>query len=117
MIRIYGASDDLVEVEGDHLEDEFSGGSTVTIKHVRNEKCGSCDVESDHVLGGLHVRMTYADLGEGGVWTASVAPIDEDVPIPWPVRILANGYTAIVEIQTDPKDDDIKIDVAERSDG
>lgn len=74
MIRIYGASDDLIEIEGDVEEGicRVSGkGPSITI--------GGRE-------GGVVVRMTYGH-GDSGVWAAFVRQIDENVPIPWSVTI------------------------------
>ena len=60
-IRFYGASDDLIEVEGSIPGcDEYNGES------------GRFEV------AGLVVEVTYES---GGVWGVSVAQIDEDVPV------------------------------------
>ena len=70
MIRIYGASDDIVEIEGD-VNEETSPGRSIVI--------------GTKVDGGLVVSMKY---GVGAaVWQARVRQIDEGIPVPWPVTI------------------------------
>lgn len=84
-ITIYGASDDLVEVEGS-IRREFD--------------CISGDAElivasSD---GALRVFMRYEN---NGCWSAAVGQIDEGARIPWPVSIVASEksrYSAAVVI-------------------
>lgn len=80
MIRIYGASDDLVEIEG----------------HPSGDEVGCYDRDVFIVLGnaetgGVAVRMSYApQLGKGvafGCWTAEIGQLDEDVAIPWPITL------------------------------
>ncbi len=93
MIRIYGASDDLVEVEAPSGNDEL----------------GAFDKEVALLVGtanaGLVVRFYYAPprqpkngVGDGGTWQARIDLVDEDTPIPWPVAIKAEGYTVVVEV-------------------
>ena len=62
MIRIYGASDDLVEIEGD-VEDEISPGRSIIIGTAAR---------------GMRVVFKY---GKGGVWGGFVAQLDEGVPM------------------------------------
>lgn len=60
-LTIYGASDDLIEVEGD-LEgcDEYNGEEAV------------------FAIAGLKVTVEYADAG---VWAIKVAQLDEGDPV------------------------------------
>jgi hypothetical protein len=70
----YGASDDLIEVEGVKGADEFSAW----LKNDEGVVAGS------FVLGGkIRVRAIY-----DGCWTFAVGQVNEDVPLPaWPVRM------------------------------
>ncbi len=99
MILIYGASDDLVEIEGDVREEIGCYGKSVTIE------VGNRDA------GGLVVRMRYAPKHTTeAVWVAEVRQFAEGVPVPWQVRIRhthrghlgsvgsAAGYSVVVEI-------------------
>ena len=94
MIILYGASDDLVEIEGDVQEEIgcYEKAVLVTI--------GRPEVDLGQNAYGVQVRMSYGD--EAGVWAARIAPIDEDVPIPWPVRVSAWGYSAHVVVECPP---------------
>jgi len=96
-IRIYGASDDLVEIEGD-VTDEVNPGSSITVGTA---------------AAGVVVKMRYGKRKGAAVWEAVVGQIDEGVPIPWAVTIsgLASqgdnrdhprDYTAIVDIACPP---------------
>lgn len=76
MIRIYGASDDLVEIEGHPGGDEVGCESSAVVVSI-----------GDRVRG-LVVRIEYSPkwAGNVGCWAAAVSPIDEDVPM-YPVTI------------------------------
>jgi hypothetical protein len=66
MIRIYGASDDLVEIEGD-VQDEVSPGKMIKIG--TDEK-------------GMYVTFRYAaNKKSGGVWRGTVEQIEEGIPM------------------------------------
>lgn len=99
-MKIYGASDDLVEIEGGpEGDDEIN----VIDKDVR------FTIGSD-VHGGIVVVMSYApDDLEDGCWQARLAPIAEDVPCPWPVRVDAKGYSAVVQIDC-PRDVQMRVE-------
>lgn len=76
-VTLYGASDDLIEIEGD-----VSG-------------CDEYNAEDEHfVLVGteakVRVRVWFT---RRGVWAIAVAPCDEDVPM-LPVQITGSGYSA-----------------------
>jgi len=76
-LRVYGASDDLIEFAGAHRE-EYNAESGVF--DVLGEK-------SDGVR--VHVECTGA-----GTWSVGVSQIDEDFPLPdWNIRV-RQGTTA-----------------------
>lgn len=83
MFTIYGASDDLVEIEG-------PGGDEVGCYNKRV----IVTIHAPDKSSGVHVTMAYVDPC---VWQATVAQLDEDIPIP-PCRVTSRGYTAVVEI-------------------
>lgn len=76
-VTFYGASDDLIEVEGDVPGcDEYNG-------------------EDAHFIvvgfeGKVRVRVWYT---EHGVWAIAVAPVHERTPM-LPVQITGSGYSA-----------------------
>lgn len=74
MIRIYGASDDLVEVEADGPDrgDEYDAGAGGVCLLVGTEDAG------------VRVHMIY---GARGTWKATIDLVDDQKPIPWPVRV------------------------------
>ena len=84
-LRIYGASDDLVEIEG-AVDAEINTGEPCAIQI--GDRSGLCTL----------VVMAYGDMGEA-VWTAKVAPLDEDIPM-HEVRLglHSSGYSVLVEI-------------------
>jgi len=87
MIKIYGHSDDVVVIMGD-ITDEL----------------GAFDRERVITIGGdgegLEVTAIYA---KGGTWKFSLRQIDEDVPMPWPVRIVpAHAYSLAVIVDCPP---------------
>lgn len=81
-ITIYGASDDLIEIEGD---------------------APGCDEYNDEAAtfiltgpaGAARVRVEYANPG---VWEIGVGQVDEGVDL-LPMRITGSGYTARAEIE------------------
>lgn len=96
MIRVRGHSDDVLSVDTDGAAgDEFDGNDRTVVILIGT------------VAGGLVVRATYAPdnrepkngIGDGGTWQMAIELIDEDVPIPWRVRIEAEGYTPIVVVE------------------
>ncbi len=84
MIEIFGASDDLIEMRG-QIHDEIPGGE-------KQIEITVGDIET----GGLVVGMSYG--GKVACWSACIRPIDEDVPIPWPVSVslAETGYSVQV---------------------
>ena len=78
MITIYGASDDLVEVEGCEDADEFD---------VYGE--GRLLWRGDFVAPGSHARQQMRVYGiYDGCWHFSAGQVDESVPLPtWPLTI------------------------------
>lgn len=90
-VVIYGASDDLVEVDegsGVTFEPEGFDGET------NGELTQMCLVGD---AGQLRVRVRYGDMG---CWGIEVAPVDEGVPM-LPVMIGLNdrGYSARAVVQ------------------
>lgn len=124
MLKICGASDDLVELEGigklvkacltcgQEIDNPTKRYGSSAVVGEGSEEIGSGDVmvvvggnlSLDESIdpsptGGIHVRMRYGRFGVG-CWSAEVCQIDEDVPIPWPVSIKhgGRGYSVVVEI-------------------
>lgn len=88
MITISGHSDDIVSICGLPTgDDEVSEGTRFVI--------GEAEAKEGANAYGIKVRMQYV---AGGVWAATIEPVDEDAECPWPVSIKIKGYTAIVEI-------------------
>lgn len=88
-IDIYGASDDLVEIEG-HVSEEIGAYD----KRVAIEV-------GTMATGGLRVLAEYSPKDSTvGVWRMSVEPLDEDVRIPWPVQVdmSERGYSCVVRV-------------------
>lgn len=72
-LRIYGASDDLIEVEG-HISEEYS--------KPKGKWTGKL---TDDTGAGMFVT---ADCLKTGTWAIGVAPLDDDAPIPdWEARL------------------------------
>lgn len=92
MIQIYGASDDLIEIEGCEGEDEFGSYSRHSIfEFTTPAKEGFC-------LYGEYAPEGMPD----GVWVFGFAPLREDVPIPdWPMRMRLSerGYSPLFLIE------------------
>ena len=90
MIKIYGASDDLVEIEGSIHGDEidcYDKSVLITI--------GEPEASPGRDAHGLQIRMRHGSLGS---WSAEVGQIDDDYAIPWPVflRVADHGYSVMV---------------------
>jgi hypothetical protein len=102
-VKIYGASDDLVEIEDCDAVDEIGCYDRMVRLLV-----GKPDA-------GLYVVMQYAGgRVPGGVWHATIAQVGDGIPIPWPVRIdvTQRGYS--VEVSVDcPKDTPVAIETAD----
>ena len=94
MITISGYSDDIVSIDAD----DGSG-----------DELDDCAQQTERVImvggddGGLVVCVTYAP-GDKATWRIAVDLVDEDVPIPWPVRITNGdrGYTPALVIECPP---------------
>ena len=92
MIRIYGASDDLVEIEGHPKGDEVGCYNQRVVVVI-----------GDEATGGVAVRMSYGtkefprSVGFA-CWSAEVVQLSEECPIPWPVTITTQDYSACVNI-------------------
>jgi len=86
----YGSSDDLFYAGPVDDQDEFYSPFALI-------------VVADG--GQLVVQAHYAATG-AAVWAISVAPVDEDIPIPdWPMRftLAERGYSAQLEIEVPDK--------------
>lgn len=88
-IKFYGASDDLLEVECDDGQ--------------REELCDASGkpfgVLVETRQGSLWVVACYGALCP--CWALGIAPLDEDVPLPWwadTAQFGAEGYTATLEL-------------------
>lgn len=102
-MKIYGASDDLVEIEDCDGADEIGAANSATRILV-----GKPDA-------GLYVIMEYAGPRvPGAVWHATIAQVSEDIPIPWPVRIdvTQRGYSVEVCIDC-PKSTPVAVEQAD----
>lgn len=90
MIRIYGASDDLVEISGCEGADEFC-----TDRFVAN-------IVGPGAAEQIHVHVWY---DEDGTWQISIGQVDEDVKLPaWPLKFSQGvkgetaAYSVVLEI-------------------
>lgn len=91
MITIYGASDDLVEVDGCKGADEFSPDDK--------------DTWHADLIGpdGAQMRV-FARYERHGCWSVGASQVDEEVPFPsWPVKVRGAAgreprYSAVMEI-------------------
>lgn len=82
-VQFYGASDDLIEVEGDAPGcDEYNTEKAVFLVVAENG-------------AKAYVGLRYA---MGGVWAAEVVQVDEDVPLP-SMRVDSEKYSARVTIE------------------
>jgi hypothetical protein len=74
-LRIYGASDDLVEFDGAISGEESVSSNDTWSGYLHHKDSGqSLTVHAAYILT--------------GTWVVGVAPYDEDTPLPdWPIRI------------------------------
>jgi hypothetical protein len=90
MIQISGHSDDIISISGlPSGDDEISGDGA-------NFVIGRAEAIEGQDAQGIRVKMRYV---KGGVWAATLEPIDEGVVCPWPVKVGIAGYTAVVIIE------------------
>lgn len=76
-IRFYGASDDLIEVEGCEGADEFN-----TTERGPMVWCG------DLIAPGGDAMRIHALYDNRGCWSFSIGQADKSIPFPeWPVRV------------------------------
>jgi len=111
MLKVYGASDDLIEIEGADL-DGFPDEPVLTGttgKGKGSEELGTC--AEDDVMGvvevgtketgGCRIRAMYT-VGlpfNPGVWALSVEQLEEETPLMWPVRVVEqHQYSVAVEV-------------------
>jgi hypothetical protein len=90
--KFYGASDDLIEIEGVKGADEFN-----VYNRDENLHHGSFN------LGGkMRIHAIY-----DGCWSFAIGQVDEEIPLPdWPCRVKSEGYSAVLEIEVP---DDVKV--------
>ena len=99
MLKFYGCSDDLAEVDGDVSGELSPSGDYGVVAKVGTKN------------GGCYVRLQYNSLENNGCWDVTVGRLDEDIPIPWPIKIEmgnrmaergSDGYTAMAIIECPP---------------
>ena len=102
MIRISGHSDDIVEID----------------VHGRGDEIGCINkpavitITAKDAIQGCRVIGEYAP-GEAAVWRFAVEQVDEDVPMPWPVRFVPkHGYSLEVQVDCPP---DVKVEWTPRA--
>jgi hypothetical protein len=72
-IRFYGASDDLLEIEGAITEEVSDVNGRIEVMLTGPE------------YGAMFI---VAEFSPGGVWMLGCSQADEDHPLPWPVRVV-----------------------------
>lgn len=114
-MKIYGASDDLVEFEGcsfaerkqpsaSFFRNVGTGDDEINVLSGRLLiEVGHSEAKAGQNAHGVRVVMVYASKDhDAGVWEARISPLDEDVGCPWNVRVTfgepSRGYSAVVEI-------------------
>ncbi len=114
-IRMYGTSDDLVEIDyerADVADDEYSEG-IFKILRANYEKCEACGHEHESAPY-AYIRAQYSPSDvRTGTWEFTMIMVDENKPWPanWDIIVecdrSTNGYTTILLIDT--KADDVCI--------
>lgn len=99
VVKVYGASDDLIEFEG-AVSDEFNAYDT-------DFWVGELVVENGD---GLVVTAAYV---HNGTWAIGVAPLDEDVFLPnWKITVGNaddNTYSAMLTIEIPDEAGKVKV--------
>jgi len=92
MIEISGHSDDIIVMQG-YYDDEFEDGDIIDI--------GIAEAAQGQDAQGVRVVMVYAPTWARAVWVAQIAPLGEDVNMPWPITVTQaeNGYSARVVVE------------------
>jgi hypothetical protein len=118
MITVSGSSDDIVCISGmvfgepDGSDDSDDPDRLIgRVENVKAAELASYDACWRFTIGepeakagqdahGCIVVIRYGDnaVSKCAVWVATVAPIDEDIACPWPVRVRFEGYSAKVEV-------------------
>lgn len=89
-LKFYGASDDLLEIDGTRGEEPdeigaYDGPRTVKVY----DRFGNC----------LLVTALYSPASNG-CWMIGISQADEDQPLPtWPMTWAATGYTTTLTIE------------------
>lgn len=76
-LKIYGASDDLIEVDGFDGDEIGCFGDEVRKGHIRISSVSENAAMDIHCFYGL----------SGATWAFAPSMIEEDCPLPFPVRI------------------------------
>lgn len=102
MLTIRGHSDDIVEANIDLERACPCCGAEVeepkrAVVGGSGDEIGAYEKKVHLVIGdekgGVAVTMSYE-----GCWAATVVQLGEDIPIPWEVKIGAEGYTVVVTV-------------------
>jgi len=100
MIKIYGHSDDVVVIDGD-ITDEL----------------GAFDRERVITIGGegegLQITVEYSNTG---TWQFALRQLDEDVPMPWPIRVVPEHAYSLAVIVDCPPETPVDFDEDEAED-
>lgn len=96
MIVIYGASDDLIEVEGS-TRDEF---------YANSDDEGLLRITRDNGQGTIEGLMVAVRYEDNGCWSVAPFPLEEGWPLPWPVSLDLDGYTARLTVESP---DDVEV--------
>ena len=85
-MKMYGSSDDLVEIEDVHGGDKFNCYALVGTDDI---------IVASFILGGrMRIRALY-----DGCWSFAVGQVTEEIPLPaWPMTITSEGYSAVLTI-------------------
>ena len=92
IVKIYGHSDDTLEIEGDFVGEQDFGCY---------DKFISIKVEdSKSPRRGVVVTAKYAYENRSAVWMIGVEPLDEDVPMPYMKYEMApSGYSPMLVLE------------------
>lgn len=100
-IKIYGASDDLIEVRSSDKEtwsevSEYGGGAELDIR----EKDGD---------GGVRIVCHYDDsVSPDACWSVEITPLSESDEVDWPIEVGFDRYRTIATVYVSP--DEVEVE-------
>ena len=107
MLRVYGASDDLIEIDGADLDwnddnSVLTGSTGHDSEELGTSESGGMGIVEvgTQETGGCRIRAMYT-VGlpfNPGVWALSVEQLEEETPLMWPVRVVEQHQYSVAVV-------------------